>query len=70
MIPKDDPNYERVATEISSSVDSAIVIYESGDHETALLMLRNIGFRASDIHRLINHPDQRRQYINNIISGF
>lgn len=70
MSNDNDQHNDRKATALSAAVDAAIIKYEDGDWENALMELRNLGFRASDIHRLIKYPDQRRTYINDMVSGF
>ena len=61
---------QRLATSLSDAVDEAIFMYETGDIEDAMRLLSALGFRAADVHRILKNPAQRRQYINDMVSGY
>jgi hypothetical protein len=66
-------DYTRLATSVSDAVDEAILLYESGnadDTELAMRLLSELGFKPMAIHRILKNPDQRRQYINDVVTGF
>lgn len=60
----------RQYSKIAARVDEAILIYESGEISEAMKMLSELGFSAIDVHRILLQPTQRRQYINNMITGY
>lgn len=60
----------RKYTDVASKVDDAILIYERGEIAEAMKMLSELGFSAIDVHRILLQPTQRRQYINNMITGY
>ena len=57
-------------TELAAKVDEAIMIYESGDIAEAMKALSYLGFKACDVHRILLEPSHRRQYINDMVSGY
>jgi hypothetical protein len=60
----------RIATSISDAVDEAILMYEEGQVELVVRTLSHLGFKAFDVHRILKNPDQRRKYINDMITGY
>lgn len=63
-------NKIRSQSELSTLVDEAILLYESGSIEQAMRMLSSLGFKACDVHRILLEPDNRRKYINDMVSGY
>lgn len=51
-------------------VDMAIRYYEEGNHRDAYQMLDDLGFNKEDQRRLLCHPESRKSYINDFVTGF
>ncbi|MFK5281970.1 hypothetical protein ACI3PL_20680 [Lacticaseibacillus paracasei] len=60
----------RLATTVSDAVDETILMYEQGQVELAVRTLSHLGFKALDVHRILKNPEQRRRYINDMITGY
>ena len=69
-MPYNNPDNQRLATTVSSAVDEAIIMYEIGEVSTAVLLLSKLGFGPFEINRIFKDPEQRRKYINDVISGY
>jgi hypothetical protein len=63
-------NTERIATTVSAAVDEAILMYENGEVESAMRTLTLLGFKALDVHRILKDPINRRNYINDMVTGY
>lgn len=63
-------NNQRIATALSTVVDSAILLYEAGRIDSAFSLLLTHGVPGEVAQRVFKYPDQRRQYINDMVTGF
>lgn len=61
---------QRIATHLSSTVDDAILLFESGLIDAAYRLLLDNDFGLDEIQRIFCYPDRRRQYINDMVTGF
>lgn len=61
---------QRLATTLSDAVDEAIIMHEEGRTEEAMKLLSALGFKANDVHRILKTPENRRKYINDMMSGY
>jgi hypothetical protein len=55
---------------LSTAVDSCILMYEEGKTRIAMETLSNLGFSLMSVHRILKNPEQRRHYINDLVTGF
>jgi hypothetical protein len=69
-MPYNNPDNQRLATSVSNAVDEAILMYEHGEVSVAVLLLTKLGFGPFEINRIFKDPEQRRKYINDVVSGF
>ena len=61
---------QRKFNNLAAQVDEALMIYEAGNISEAMKILSSLGFKASDVHRILLEPSHRRQYINDMIVGY
>ena len=61
---------QRIATHLSSVVDDAILLFESGLIDAAYHLLLDNDFSLDTIQRIFCYPEQRRRYINDMVTGF
>ena len=61
---------ERINEAKQSDIDQSIVMFDHGEISEALALLTSNGIPDSVIQRVLYHPEARRQYINDYLTGF
>ena len=53
-----------------SVIDQAIVMFEQGEIPKAMRLLESNAIPGEVVDRVLYHPDLRRHYINDYLTGF
>ena len=61
---------DRENVPLQSAIDQAIVMFDHGEIAQALVLLESNKIPDDVVKRVLYHPDLRRQYINDFLTGF